>query len=365
MLITPADMGGSDVFYTVHQLRSDDLGKTWTRPEACQGLERVPLADNPAVEIVPCDMVPGWHAKTGKLLALGTTNCYRPGQKLPIEDNSQPMYASYSVYENTAQTWSAWKYMELPDMNHFYWAAAGTAQRVDLPNGDILWPMYVMDRDNVGENFWKSCFFTTVVRCSFDGTTVKYLEHGDELSVPDVRGLCESSLAKLGERYYLTLRNDLRGYVTASRDGLHFDPVKPWLFDDGTELGSYNTQQHWVVLGEGLFLVYTRRGANNDHIIRHRAPLFMAQVDTEKLCVIRETERILLPNNGGAYGNGGAVMVSPSEAWVTDAETMVADATDPMNWRLTVQRGADNRVYLCKIYLEKGSGCAGRDRRPL
>ena len=30
---------------------------------------------------------------------------------------------------------------------------------------------------------------------------------------------------------------------------------------------------------EGIFLVYTRKGVGSDHVFRHRAPLFMAQVD--------------------------------------------------------------------------------------
>ena len=41
---------------------------------------------------------------------------------------------------------------------------------------------------------------------------------------------------------------------------------REWRFDDGSPLGSYNTQQHWVTVGGGLFLVYTRKGADNDHI---------------------------------------------------------------------------------------------------
>src|SRR6185436_12067028 len=101
------------------------------------------------------------------------------------------------------------------------------------------------------------------------------------------------------DRFYLTLRNDQRAYVTTSRDGLHFDAIRPWTFDDGSDLGSYNTQQHWLAHSDGLFLVYTRRGANNDHIIRSRAPLFIARVDPEKLCVIRSSERILIPERGG------------------------------------------------------------------
>ncbi len=41
----------------------------------------------------------------------------------------------------------------------------------------------------------------------------------------------------------------------------------------------------------GGFLVYTRRGADNDHVFRHRAPLFIAQVDPKRLDVIRASER--------------------------------------------------------------------------
>ena len=65
----------------------------------------------------------------------------------------------------------------------------------------------------------------------------------------------------------MTMRNDKKGFVAVSDDGLHFGPIKPWTFDDGSELGSYNTQQKWVTHSDGLFLVYTRRGVDNDEII--------------------------------------------------------------------------------------------------
>ena len=86
---------------------------------------------------------------------------------------------------------------------------------------------------------------------------------------------------RLGERFFLTLRTFDRGYVCTSDDGLHFIEPVPWRFDDGAALGSYNTQQHWTTHGGTLYLLYTRRGAGNDDpaIFRHRAPLFMAEVD--------------------------------------------------------------------------------------
>ena len=54
----------------------------------------------------------------------------------------------------------------------------------------------------------------------------------------------------------------------------------------------------FILIAGGLFLVYTRRGANNDHIPRNRAPLFIARVDPGKLHVIRATERIAIPERG-------------------------------------------------------------------
>lgn len=95
--------------------------------------------------------------------------------------------------------------------------------------------------------------------------------------------------------------------LTTGHDGLCFGKPKPWTYDDGAPLGNYNTQQHWITHSDGLFLVYTRRGAENDHVFRHRAPLFMAQVDPDRLCVIRETERIVVPEWGARLGNFGTV----------------------------------------------------------
>ena len=144
------------------------------------------------------------------------------------------------------------------------------------------------------------------------------------MTIAGGRGLYEPSLAYSRSKYYLTLRNDARAYVAVSEDGLNYAAATPWLFDDGSELGSYNTQAHWLVHSDGLFLSYTRRGANNDHIARNRAPIFLAQVDTDKLRVMRQTEKILLPERGVMLGNFGASNITPDESWVTiRAERMV------------------------------------------
>ena len=114
-----------------------------------------------------------------------------------------------------------------------------------------------------------------------------------------------------------------------------------WKFDDGQELGNYNTQQHWVAHSDALFLVYTRRGANNDHVFRHRAPLFMAEVDPKTLRVIRKTERIIVPEKGARMGNFAVVKVSPHESWVTVAEWMQPVGIE--------KYGSNNRIYTARI----------------
>lgn len=99
---------------------------------------------------------------------------------------------------------------------------------------------------------------------------------------------------------------------------------------------------------DDLHLVYNRRGANNDHVFRNRAPLFMAQVDKGTLQIIRNTERILVPERGARLGNFGVVDVSEDETWITVAEWMQTHSpmliVPPDN-----PYGADNSVFAARI----------------
>ena len=122
---------------------------------------------------------------------------------------------------------------------------------------------------------------------------------------------------------------------------MHYSEATRWTFDDGTDLGNYNTQQHWVTHSDGLFLVYTRKGADNDHVFRHRAPLFIAQVDPDKLHVIRSTERILVTERGARLGNFGITDVSANETWVTVTEWMQPVGVE--------KHGSDNTIWIAKI----------------
>jgi len=105
---------------------------------------------------------------------------------------------------------------------------------------------------------------------------------------------------------------------------------------------------------DGLFLTYTRRGANNDNMARarHRAPLFIAQVDPELLVVLRATERELVPNKGAQLGNYAVVDVNERETWVTTSEGMA-----PGN---PAQYGANARVYAARIIWGKPNAAWSR-----
>ena len=340
---------GSDIFTALSQLVSTDFGKTWSEPECLNQLGRKVLPDG--YEECPTDLTLAYQHASDTFIMIGGTVCYHPGKEGGI-DMSRPRDISYSYFDKLTQSWTGYKILELPDKESFYWAIGGCAQRIELTSGDLLVPVYVMSKKDVDNNFWKGCFRSLILRCRFDGKILKCIEQGNELTVPEPRGMCEPSLTKFGDYYYLTIRNDIRAYVARSKDGLHFDTPIPWQFDDGTELGSYNTQQHWITHSEALFLTYTRRGANNEHVIRHRAPLFMAEVDTKNMCVIRKTERIIIPDNGAQLGNFGCLDASENESWLVVAEGMHGDAEEPMNLSLSEKRGANNRVYLARIKWE-------------
>jgi lysophospholipase L1-like esterase len=324
-------LGVSDHYSGLYFMRSDDGGSTWTPPALPKELDWKRVNGE---TIAVCDVTPGWHRQSGKLLAIGIKLRYSDAGE-HLLDQPRSHQCAYATYDPKTGAWTEWKMLAMPDeeTKHFL-VGPGCVQWLVRPDGTLLVPMYFKSKG--GERYQ-----STVLHCRFDGTTMELIEKGDELGLEEGRGLYEPSLALFQGTYYLTLRNDARGYVTTSQDGLHFKPVQPWTFDDGSELGSYNTQQHWLVHDQGLFLSYTRRGANNDHIARNRAPIFLAQVDPAKKHVIRATEKVLMPERGVMLGNFGAAAITPNESWVTDAEYMDEGKVHP--------RGANGSVFAARV----------------
>jgi hypothetical protein len=252
-----------------------------------------------------------WHPQTGKALGIGHTALYT---ETGFAGFGYRRDAAYVTYDPETDIWSPWTIFDFPKTdNDKYYFNGVAGQFLVEQNGNILIPVYFVP-PNMGFQLTGM-----VMRCTFDGEKLTYVEHGREMNHSVPRGLYEKSITYYGGKYYMTIRNDEKGFVTVSSDGLNYDPIRPWTFDDNKDLGSYNTQQKWVTHSDGLFLVYTRRGANNDHIIRHRAPLFMAQIDTVTLQVIRATERIVVPERGASLGNFAATYINKHETWVTVA----------------------------------------------
>ena len=325
-------LAADDHYSGLYQLRSDDLGKSWSGPTEIPELawQAGPNGETIAV----CDVTPGWHAPTKKLLAIGIKLRYSPTGK-QLLDQPRSHEPAYAVYDPQQAKWSRWKMLAVPDSdNKFFLNSPGCVQWLVKPDGELLLPTYYQRRGKID-------YEATVLQCRFDGETLSYVRQGSDLAISGGRGFAEPSLAVCGGRYYLTLRNDARGYVSQSEDGLSYTEPRPWMFDDGTELGSYNTQAHWLIHGEKLYLCYTRKGAMNDHIPRNRAPIFMAEVDRKKLQVLRATEQSVLPERGVMLGNFGAAAITDQESWITDAEFLVGTQPHP--------RGANGSLWIGRI----------------
>jgi hypothetical protein len=328
----------SDHYSGLSAMRTDDLGATWSPPTLRPELDWRP--GGPGVDVGPADMTPGWLRRSRRVLAVGALVRYnRAGEQL--DDTLRAHQTAYTLFDPDAggEAWTPLRLLEMPGDERFHYARSACAQWVERTDGSLLLPFYH------GANSTDP-FRVSVVEAALEGDTLRYRRAGNELALPGtpaevVRGLVEPSLARFRGRYYLTLRNDRRGYVTTSRDGLRWPAPRPWTFDDGSELGSYNTQQHWLVHSEGLYLVYTRHGAGNDHIIRHRAPLFAARVDPERLVVLRATERVLIPERGGELGNFGVTAISREESWVTVGEGVWSDDAR--------RRGARGSVFVARV----------------
>ena len=325
----------SDYYSGLHVMMRPSPTAAWTGPVLPPELDWRPQPDGVTISVA--DVTPGWHAPTGKLLAIGCQVRYSPkGQQL--DDVKRAHQTVYAVFDPKTERWTPWQVLEMPPDEEFDFARNACSQWLVRPDGRLLVPLYI------GRNS-KEPFSVTVAECRFDGAKLSYVRRGNVLRLNVVRGYDEPSLIAFCGRYFLTIRNDLRGYVSVSDDGLHFAEPKPWLFDDGAELGSYNTQQHWLAHSYGLFLVYTRRGANNDHIMRHRAPLFMAQVDPATLRVLRRTEKVVVPERGAEMGNFGACAISETESWVTVSEGMFMKDSR--------QRGAEGATFVARVLWAK------------
>jgi hypothetical protein len=353
-------LAGCDDYGCIHSRASRGSLAEWSDFVPQAGLAR--RAGASGIEIALCDGTPIWHTATGKVLATGHTAGYRVGQNCPESHLSiyrgeavgglVPSRTWYSVYDRASDTWAPSRQLLVPPELGVF--GAGCTQRVDLADGTLQLPAYSLPmKDHPAA--------AIVLRCAFDGETLSLIESGPAIHLPPeladspARGFCEPSVARIGDHFVITLREYDKGYVATSKDGLRFNKPVPWTWrEDGAEIGSYNTQQHFATIGGRLYLVYTRRGANNDHVFRHRAPLFIAEVslDGPSPALLRESERIAVPERGARLGNFGVTHISDAEAWVVACEWMQSwKGGGEAGWRDCEAHGANNAIWLSRIEL--------------
>src|SRR5690606_13168763 len=139
------------------------------------------------------------------------------------------------------EPWERMKLSEELDLGIYY-----NGQFHEKEDGTILIPGYYRGPWDSRKGKAPTTRGITVLRCKYDGKNLQYIEHGSIHVIEEARGLAEPSVIHFKNRYFMTIRHDLRSYVTSGVDGLQFDELKPWLFDDGEDLGNYNTQQKWL-----------------------------------------------------------------------------------------------------------------------
>jgi len=359
-----SQLAGNDIG-AHHYTWSSDCGRHWTNPAQSQALQVNPMAED--VFEKPW-MSPFYHQTSDTLLMIGRTCFTQDALPTPgVKGETHAIWAPraknlalkadliYSQWMPELGDFAPWERVSWQDL----FAGEGiervftsdVCQKVELGDGSILCPVTVTGDTPQGR--------TAVLRLAWDGGDLRAIDRGGVLTCDAVRGFHEPSLVKCGEHFLLTLRNDIRGYVAESADGLNFSIPRPWEFDDGQELGSYNTQQHWLQQDNVLFLVYTRRNELSNGVVRDRAPLFMAEVDPERLCVIRSTERVIIPENGARMGNFCTLNINSNEAWVLTGEwlqTLVEGYEDGMPFYANCARGDSpyNRIqYIGDLLLAR------------
>jgi hypothetical protein len=315
------NVAGSDLFSGILMSQSFDEGQTWSEFKEQEGLK--PIIDGDRIT-VGCDGTPMYHKKTGKVLLLGHTAEYKAGGLHPT---GKKRCTFYSVFDYDKNEFSKMRIIEMPE--GFENCGNGCGQSVELPDGDLLIPVYYYENNNVS-----SC--ATVLKCSFDGETVKLKEIGNSLYIDIPRGLGEPSIIFHNGIYYMTIRNDEAGFVAKSEDGLNYTDLQLWKWEDGSILQNYNTQQHWLKVNGDLYLTYTRRGADNDHVFRHRAPIFAAKVENMRL--VRDSEVVVVTEKGARLGNFGCTELKNGKWAVMAAEWMQPAGCE--------KYGSDNHIYI-------------------
>ncbi len=332
---------GSDVFKGMFISKSTDGGVTWSEPKKVTALKETRVGKR-RVEYYGN---PHYSFANRRWFGLGMTTTYE-NDKHPIAATSaiteKRLDYPIQIFVDPAKgEYTGWRPLPFPfDFSRCY----AFGQWLDMDNGDILVAFYYQVPDPKLVQHSR----IVTVRYRFQGENLEVVQAGTPLRGDDYRrGLCEPSLARLDGTYYLTIRTDEQGLLATSPDGLAFSTPEPWRWNDGQRLANRNTQQHWLRCDKGLYLTYTREDAMNWHVFRNRAPIYMAWFDPLRKCLVKSTERTLVPELGTRSGNFVCCDAGANSAWLITAEWMQPKGCDSY--------GSDNSLWLVQTKFQPPS----------
>lgn len=337
MISTYLSLSGADVFSGAEISKSTDGGLSFGEPHKLNSYE---VTENGIRTIFGIDSL-HYHKATGKFLCFGRTTHYASDKHPILTNGCAPTEPYLSILDTASEQFGDLIPIPLP---YEAITAVPHGQIIEYDNGNMLITFY-------GAAFGETRSRAIAILYSFDGEKLEIVKSGTPLiSGPEHRrGYDEPSIAKLFDKYYMTIRTDEAAYLAISDDGLTFSEPFKWIFDDGEELGSINTQQRWVRFDDTLYLAYTRKTQYNSHVFRNRAPLFISRFDPERLCLIKGSEQILVPEMGARLGNFQSCDVSGNEAWVSVAEWMQLDGIKKDEWKTCVRYGSNNTLWRVRV----------------
>ena len=334
---TTLSLTGADVFLALEVSESRDGGLTFSAPKPLKVYEKT---ENGVRTIFGID-TSIYHKNTDKWLCFGRTTHYA-GERHAVMVKGMALTEPYfSIFDPEKLELAEISPIPMPFETV---SAVPFGQPIIYGDGKMLLTFYFVIPDTTKGRLISILY-------SFDGEKLEIVKSGMPIISGEdhARGYSEPSLARLADKYYMTIRSDDAAYLAVSDNGLDFSEPMAWVFDDGEKIESRNTQQRWVRFDDSLYLVYTRITQYNGHVFRNRAPLFISRFDPERLCLIRESERILVPEMGARLGNFHSIDISGDEAWIAVAEWMQSEGRYKDEWKTCVRYGSDNTVWRVRV----------------
>ena len=314
-----------------HFMLSCDMGKKWTPPFESRNLYKIPLKD--CIFETPY-VSPFYHKATESLLGIGFTHFLRDAG-FNREGETGNLSGTYKMEyylrgmnpSGVLAMWNwddhdfhPWEKADLGDSAHI---RLYPIQMHECEDGTLLVPYYSASPP----------YKVGTVKVKFDGKTFNVTDIGEAIGQDRPQGICEPSIVEFHGRYFMTIRSqyglpenhDGKMYHAVSLNGLGWTEVEPWRWDDGKTVETEQTQQHWLKHKNELYLVYTRKSELSNGVFRSRAPLWIAKVDTDSLRLVRDSEKIVFPENGARMGNFATANVSDDEAWIVTGEWLQQD----------------------------------------